>query len=40
MVPSKPYTGTVKSGTSSTYWYSSTQPLALEMVAPEVEASV
>jgi hypothetical protein len=34
MEPPTPYTGTVNSGTSSTYAYSSTAPLALVMVAP------
>ena len=41
--PPAPYTGTLRSGTSSTYWYSSTQPLVLETVAlaaPGSKASV
>ena len=38
--PATPYTGALKSGTSSTYWYSSVHPEVAEMVAPPRLASV
>ena len=38
--PESPYTGTVRSGTSSTYWYSSVGPEAALMGAAAVVSAM